>query len=247
MAKLCLSLMARLVLVVCVVELSCGGGAVETVGYSRKLTALVEEQPLIDDSYSLGKSLKRTDIAALVESSVKSKALPLPEKSSNSMYLVLTSEDVTVEGFCMSCCGFHANILPSPANGGKLLPYVWIGNSASQFPGQCSWPFHQPIYGPQTSSLIARNDDIGIDGMVINIDTILARAVTNPFNTGYFQGDASAPLEAVLACAGIYGKGAYPSYVGELLVDATTGASFNAHGVNGRRYLLPVMWDPARH
>ncbi|KAH9287871.1 hypothetical protein KI387_031988, partial [Taxus chinensis] len=147
----------------------------------------------------------RTDIAALVESSVKSKDMPLPEKSSNSMYLVLTSEDVTVEGFYMSSCGFHANILPSPANGGKLLPYAWVGNSVSQFP---------------------------------------AGVVTNPFNTGYFQGDASASLEAVSACTGIYGKGAYLGYTGELLVDATTGASFNVHGVNGRRYLLPTMWDP---
>ncbi|KAH9287882.1 hypothetical protein KI387_031999, partial [Taxus chinensis] len=146
MAELCLSLMVRLVLVVCVIELSCGAIAVETVGYSRKLAALVEEKSLaavsiarlgkqkIDDLYSLEKSLKRTDIAALVESSVKSKALPLPEKSSNYMYLVLTSEDVTVEGFCMSSCGFHANILQSPANGGKLFPYAWVGNSASQCP-----------------------------------------------------------------------------------------------------------------
>ncbi|KAH9287873.1 hypothetical protein KI387_031990 [Taxus chinensis] len=327
MAEMCLSLMAILVLVVCVVELICGGAAVETVGYSRKLAALVEEQPLvltyhkgpllstapvdvhvvwygkfspvqrsimgdylqslgahlhgkskkpsvstwwkttvkykggvsnqaavsiarlgkqkIDDSYSLGKLLKRTDITAFVESSVKSKALPLPEKSSNSMYLVLTSKDVKVEGFCMSSCGFHAKILPSPTNGEKLLPYAWVGNSTSQCPGQCAWPFHQPIYGPQTSPLIAPNGDVGIDGMVINIGTVLAGAVTNPFNTGYFQGDASALLEAVLTCAGIYGKGAYPGYAGDLLVDATTGASFNAHGVNGRWYLLPAMWDPA--
>ncbi|KAH9287875.1 hypothetical protein KI387_031992 [Taxus chinensis] len=180
----------------------------------------------IDDSYSLGKSLKRTDIAALVESSVKSKALPLPEKSSNSMYLVLTSEDVTVEGFCMSSCGFHANILPSSANGGKLLPYAWVGNSASQCPGQCAWPFHQPIYGPQTSPLIAPNSDVGIDGMVINIGTVLAGVVTNPFNTGYFQGDVSVPLEAVSACTGIYGKGAYPGYAGELFGGRHNGSEF---------------------
>ncbi|KAH9287889.1 hypothetical protein KI387_032006 [Taxus chinensis] len=325
MAELWFSLMAKLLLFGCVVELICGAAAVGTLSSSRKLAALVEEQPLvltyhkgpllstapvdvhvvwygkfssvqrsivgdylqslgahlqgkskkpsvstwwmttgkyksgdsnqaavsiarlgkqkIDDSYSLGKSLKRTDIAALVESSVKSKALPLPEKSSNSMYLVLTSEDVTVEGFCMSSCGFHANISPS-ANGGKLLPYAWVGNSASQCPGQCAWPFHQPIYGPQAPPLIAPNGDVGIDGMIINIATVLAGAVTNPFNTGYFQGDAGAPLEAVSACPGIYGKGAYPGYAGELLVDATTGASYNAHGVNGRQFLLPAMWDP---
>eukprot|EP01018_Ginkgo_biloba_P030379 Gb_35552 [translate_table: standard] len=195
----------------------------------------------LDESYSLGKTLKRSDIATLVENAVKSRDLP---KKSNAVYLVLTSEDVTVEGFCMNSCGFHANLLPSASNGKKLLPYAWVGNSASQCPGQCAWPFHQPIYGPQTAPLVAPNGDVGIDGMIINIATVLAGAVTNPFNTGYYQGDAAAPLEAVSACPGIYGKGAYSGYPGYLLVDATTGASFNAHGINGRKFLLPAMWDP---
>jgi len=214
----------------------------------------------VDQQYSLGKSLKRTDIAALVEAALKSGALP-PRKSpgnANAVYLVLTSEDVTVEGFCMSSCGFHANlnlnVLSSTGSRmmqGKeekheqLIPYAWVGNSASQCPGQCAWPFHQPMYGPQTPPLVAPNGDVGIDGMIINIAAVLAGAATNPFNTGYFQGDAAAPLEAVSACSGIYGKGAYPGFPGELLMDKTSGASYNARGVNGRAYLLPAMWDPA--
>ncbi|GLJ53559.1 hypothetical protein SUGI_1142510 [Cryptomeria japonica] len=198
----------------------------------------------IDETYSLGKSLKRSDLAFLVQSSVKSGALPLPEKN-NAVYLVLTAEDVLVEGFCMNSCGYHANVLPSSTDGQKLLSYAWVGNSVTQCPGQCAWPFHQPLYGPQSPPLIAPNGDVGIDGMIINIATVLAGAVTNPFNTGYFQGDAAAPLEAVSACPGIYGKGAYPGYAGELLVDGTTGASYNAHGLNGRQFLLPAMWDPA--
>jgi len=217
----------------------------------------------VDQDYSLGKSLKRTDIAALVQAAVKSGVLPspLPEinaENANAVYLVLTSEDVTVEGFCMNSCGFHAslNLLSNHKSTGsrmmgkeekhqQLLPYAWVGNSASQCPGQCAWPFHQPIYGPQTPPLVAPNGDVGIDGMIINIATVLAGAATNPFNTGYFQGDAAAPLEAVSACPGIYGKGSYPGFPGELQVDKTTGASYNAHGVNGREFLLPAMWDPA--
>jgi len=215
----------------------------------------------VDQDYSLGNSLKRSDIAALVQAAAKSGAVPLPKSNAgnaNAVYLVLTSEDVTVEGFCMSSCGFHGslNLLPLQQSTksrmmGKeekhqqLLPYAWVGNSASQCPGQCAWPFHQPIYGPQTPPLVAPNGDMGIDGMIINIATVLAGAATNPFNSGYFQGDAAAPLEAVSACPGIYGKGSYPGFPGELLVDKTTGASYNAHGVNGRQFLLPAMWDPA--
>ncbi|KAI8004351.1 Protein EXORDIUM-like 2 [Camellia lanceoleosa] len=57
-------------------------------------------------------------------------------------------------------------------------------------------------------------------------------------------GPATAPLEAVTACTGIFGSGAYPGYAGSVLVDKATGASYNANGVNGRKYLLPAMWDP---
>jgi hypothetical protein len=46
-------------------------------------------------------------------------------------------------------------------------------------------------------------------------------------------------------CPGVYGKGAYPGYAGDLLVDSTTGASYNAHGVNGRKYVLPAIFDPS--
>ncbi|KAJ6866344.1 hypothetical protein NC652_037796 [Populus alba x Populus x berolinensis] len=80
--------------------------------------------------------------------------------------------------------------------------------------------------------------------MVINLATLLANTVTNPFNSGYFQGPPTAPLEAVSACTGQFGSGSYPGYPGRVLVDKVTGASFNAYGVNGRKYMLPAMWDP---
>lgn len=43
----------------------------------------------------------------------------------------------------------------------------------------------------------------------------------NPFGKGYFQGSADMPLEAASAYPGAYGKGAYPGYAGELLVDSS--------------------------
>jgi len=214
-------------------------------GASNKAPAMANTRlgkQMLDDGYSLGKSLNRSDIAALVERAIASRAVP---QNRNAVYLVLTSDDVTVEGFCMSC-GFHANLLAAKKLPLPLpLPYAWVGNSETQCPGQCAWPFHQPLYGPQSPPLVAPNGDVGIDGMIINIATVVAGAVTNPFNTGYFQGDAAAPLEAVSACPGIYGKGAYPGFPGDLLVDKTTQASYNAYGINGREFLLPAMWDPA--
>ncbi|XP_031491476.1 protein PHOSPHATE-INDUCED 1-like [Nymphaea colorata] len=187
---------------------------------------------VLDEKCSLGKSLKRTQISGLAAKAA----------AANGITLVLTAKDVAVEGFCMSSCGLHGS---APMGGMKQrFAYIWVGNSETQCPGQCAWPFHQPLYGPQTPALVAPNGDVGVDGMIINIASMLAGTVTNPYGNGFFQGPATAPLEAASACPGIYGKNAYPGYAGDLLVDSSTGASYNANGVNGRRYLLPALWNP---
>ncbi|OWM79970.1 hypothetical protein CDL15_Pgr006274 [Punica granatum] len=183
---------------------------------------------LMDEGCSMGRLLTRAQVAKLAQK---------VNSGPHGLALVMTSDDVAVEDFCMGSCGFH---------GGDSAAFVWVGNSATQCPGQCAWPFHQPIYGPQVEPLGAPNGNVGADGMVINVASLLAGAVTNPFGGGYFVGEAGAlPLEAASACAGSYGKGAYPGYAGELLKDPTTGASYNAVGVNGRKYLLPALFDPA--
>lgn len=192
---------------------------------------IVLSNQVSDESCSLGKTLRKSEIFKLSRAAGSSK--------SGGLTLVLTATDVAVEGFCMSNCGFHGS------DAKKRSAFIWVGNSETQCPGQCAWPFHQPIYGPQTPPLIAPNGDVGLDGMVQNIASLLAGTVTNPFGNGYFQGPAEAPLEVASACTGIYGKGAYPGYAGDLLVDVRTGASYNARGVNSRKYLLPAVLDPS--
>jgi hypothetical protein len=82
--------------------------------------------------------------------------------------------------------------------------YMWVGNSELQCPGQCAWPFHQSIYGPHSPLLVAPKNDVGRDGMVINIASLLAGTVTNPFGNGFFQGPKEAPLEVGSTCTGVY-------------------------------------------
>lgn len=196
----------------------------------QKQTHVSLSTQLSDHNCTIGKTLKKSQISEL--------AHRVNPASSGGLTLVLTAPDVAVEGFCMSNCGFH----DSDRRSDSVL--IWVGNSATQCPGQCAWPFHQPIYGPQTPPLVAPNADVGMDGMVVNIATLLAGTVTNPFANGYYLGSAEAPLEVASACTGVYGKGAYPGYAGELLVDSSSGASYNAVGVNGRKYLLPALFDP---
>jgi len=184
---------------------------------------------VVDQNCSLGKRLTERDLLRLAAKGGPSRAINL----------VLTAADVAVDGFCMSRCGLHG----SDARAGTA--YVWVGNSATQCPGQCAWPFHQPLYGPQTPALVPPSGDVGVDGMVINIASMVAGTVTNPFRDGFYQGDKDAPLEAATACTGVYGSGAYPGFAGNLAVDRTSGASYNANGANGRKYLLPALFDPA--
>jgi hypothetical protein len=201
-------------------EMYRGGSSSLTVGHQ-----------ILHEELTLGKILKSQHLIALASKT---------HFTVNSINVVLTAKDVAVDGFCMNRCGTHG----STKSGSGRGTYIWVGNSDVQCPGQCAWPFHQPLYGPQTPPLVAPNGDVGVDGMIINLATLLANTVTNPFNSGYFQGPPTAPLEAVSACTGIFGSGSYPGYPGRVLVDKVTGASYNAHGVNGRKYMLPAMWDP---
>nr|XP_009380866.2 PREDICTED: protein EXORDIUM-like [Musa acuminata subsp. malaccensis] len=202
----------------------------EKAGKRKKKTNVVLANQVSNDKCSMGKSLKTSQIPELA-------AEAGPKKG--GIALVFTAEDVAVEGFCMSRCGLHGSDRKTDS------VYIWVGNSAAQCPGQCAWPFHQPAYGPQTPPLVAPNGDVGADGMVINLASMLAGAVTNPFGDGFFQGPREAPLEAATACPGVYGKGTYPGYAGGLLVDPITGASYNANGVHGRKYLVPALFDPS--
>ncbi|KAF6152072.1 hypothetical protein GIB67_031394 [Kingdonia uniflora] len=164
---------------------------------------------ILDENYSLGRLLKDSNIVGLASS----KTFLSPRDAGHSINVVFTAKDVGVDRFCMSRCGTHGS---SGSGTSSKFAYVWVGNAETQCPGQCAWPFHQPIYGPQTAPLVSPNGDVGVDGMVINLATVLAGTVTNPFKNGYYQGSADAPLEAVSACTGVFGKGAYPGYPGEI-------------------------------
>ncbi|KAJ0095693.1 hypothetical protein Patl1_17060 [Pistacia atlantica] len=108
----------------------------------------------------------------------------------NLINVLLTSADVTVEGFCQGRCGTHG---PMHGNTNSKFNYIWVGNSEIQCPGLCAWPFHESINGPKTPPLKAPNGDIGLDDMVNNVANLLAGTVTNPFGNGFFQGPKKHP------------------------------------------------------
>lgn len=195
----------------------------------KKQTHVHVSMQVSDPGCSLGKYLTRSQLAMLA-------ATKLRNQKDGGLALILTAEDVTVESFCMAACGLHSSY-------GRRA-YVWVGNSAAQCPGQCAWPFHEPVYGPHGGVLGPPNGDVGVDGMVINLGTLLAGAVTNPFGSGFYVGDVGAPMEVAGACAGVYGAGAYPGYAGRVRVDGKSGGSYNVVGLSGRKHLVPALLGP---
>ncbi|KAG5561132.1 hypothetical protein RHGRI_004219 [Rhododendron griersonianum] len=149
---------------------------------SKKSTLSLGSQ-ILDEDYSLGKSLKQKHIKQLASKGDQMYAINM----------VMTAANVLVEGFCMTC-GTHGSSKSSAPINDKhhKHAYIWVGNSETQCLDQCAWPFHQPIYGPQNPPLVAPNQDVGMDGMVINLASLLSGTGTNPFGKGYYQGEAGA-------------------------------------------------------
>jgi hypothetical protein len=133
-------------------------------GADKETTRVLLANQLSDYASTMGNSLTLAQITALA-------ATAKPQKG--GIAVVFTAEDVAVEGFGMGRCSLHGS------DAGTA--YIWVGNPATQCPGKCAWPFHQPPYGPQVLPLVAPNGDVGVDGMIMNLASMLAGAVTNPF------------------------------------------------------------------
>ena len=80
---------------------------------------------IIDETYSLGKSLSNQQIEQLASKGAQA----------NAINVVLTSDDVVVEGFCMSKCGTHGSLTGASVQGkSNKFAYIWVGNSETQCP-----------------------------------------------------------------------------------------------------------------
>lgn len=195
-----------------------------------------------DRFYSHGKTLTRLSIQSVIKSAVSERTRPLPIDPSGGLYLVLTSHDVHVQDFCGGqVCGFHYFTYPSIV--GYALPFAWVGNSATQCPGTCAYPFAVPDYIPGLKPLKAPNGDVGVDGMISVLAHEIAELATDPLINSWYAGEEQiSPVEIADLCEGIYGTGGGGSYTGQMLTDGH-GATYNMNGI-GRRFLVQWVWHP---
>ncbi|XP_077246332.1 protein EXORDIUM-like 5 [Tasmannia lanceolata] len=191
-----------------------------------------------DTHYSQGAHLTRLTIQHVIAGA------KLPVDHKNGIYLVLTSDDVTVQDFCRAACGFHYFTFPSIV--GYTLPYAWVGNSGKQCPEVCAYPFAIPAYmaGGGPVALSPPNGDVGLDGMISVIGHELAEVSSNPLVNAWYAGeDPTAPTEIADLCEGLYGTGGGGGYIGDVMSDRK-GRKYNLNGRRGRKFLVQWIWSP---
>ncbi|KAF9684721.1 hypothetical protein SADUNF_Sadunf04G0147900 [Salix dunnii] len=196
----------------------------------------------VDSAYSHGTGLTRLTIQQVIASAVKSAPFPVDHK--NGIYLILTSQDVTMQDFCRAVCGFHYFTFPSMV--GYTLPYAWVGNSGKQCPEVCAYPFAVPGYmgGGGPGELKPPNGDVGVDGMISVIGHELAELSSNPLVNAWYAGeDPTAPTEIGDLCEGLYGTGGGGGYIGQVMRDRRS-RTFNLNGKRRRKFLVQWIWSP---
>jgi phosphate-induced protein 1 len=127
----------------------------------RHVSGLVHYAGSTNDSYSQGAALTDAAVESIVSRALSTGALPT---STNAVYFVLTSSDVTLSGFCSGYCGWHTN----GSIGGLDIKYSFVGNAATQCPRSCA-PYSP---GP--------NGNVGADGMASVLAHELEESITDP-------------------------------------------------------------------
>ncbi|MBA0654761.1 hypothetical protein Goklo_021697 [Gossypium klotzschianum] len=184
-----------------------------------------------DTSYKYGRNLTIGDfIPKIVKEHTK--------EAKNMLPIIITAKDVNMEGVCTKTCA-HNGIV------GNITLYIILGNPELECPRKCEWPFTQIDSGPKSILFLQPpNLDKAADAMVIALATTLADTVTNPLNTGFYDGPPKNSTGVGTACKAIFGSGAFPGNPGKVHIDAHTGGSFNAHGIKDKKFLLPAIWNP---
>ncbi|KAL5767519.1 hypothetical protein ACOSP7_014123 [Xanthoceras sorbifolium] len=177
-----------------------------------------------------GKILTMDFIPRIVEKAVGGKP--------NTVAVLFTAKDVSVHGLCTGKCQLHGLIE-------KTQPYIVVGNPEIDCPGACMWPFHASQYIPKGVVFKAPNGNAVDDSMVVHLAAGLAELVTNPGNQGFYGGTEYKTIEITGGrCKNVFGSRASAARGLPGTVRYADGKAYNADGNNGRKFLLPALWNP---
>lgn len=179
------------------------------------------------DDYSQGTQLSNKSIPEIVAHAI-SGGLP---SDPNGIYLVITSPDVKVSGFCNSFCAYHTDATVSLAGGGSMHVRYALIPDPTQRCSACNGGI--AVYGDTATP----NGDMGADTMTDDIMHELSETVTDPdisawyTQTGAENGDLCNYVYGSSVQRGVNSAGATYHYNATLL----TRAGY-------RQYLIQQIW-----
>ena len=124
------------------------------------------------DNYSQGAQLSNSSIPRIVANALNN-GLPY---DANGVYLVITSPDVKIAGFCNSFCAYHTatNVTLSTSSGGSVHVRYALIPDPTQRCSACNGGI--AVYGDS----VTPNGDMGADTMTDDIMHELSETVTDP-------------------------------------------------------------------
>ena len=178
------------------------------------------------DSGSQGTLLGSTAVPKIVSNALQN-GLP---SDPNGVYLVVTSPDVRIAGFCTSYCAYHTDTNVNVANGTAHVRYALIPDPAQRCSG-CNGGL--TVYNDATTP----NGDFGADTMTDDIMHELSETVTDPDLNAWYtrRGEENGDL-----CNYVYGT----TQTGV----SSTGATYHynvmlpAISRGTRPYLIQQIW-----
>ncbi|GFZ10224.1 phosphate-responsive 1 family protein [Actinidia rufa] len=168
---------------------------------------------ILDESYSLGKSLTQKQIVRLASKG----------DQRNAVNVVLTASDVTVDGFCMSRCGTHGSSKGAQIDGKTYKVCLYLGRKLGDpVPGPMRVAVPPAHLRPTKPGLDRAEQRRGPGRDGDQLSGSIGRDRHKPVRKRVLSGPRR------------------PSPRGRLCLPR-----YNAHGSNGRKYLVPALFDPA--
>ena len=179
------------------------------------------------DNYSQGPSLGNSSIPRIVAHAL---AGGLPTNH-NGVYLVVTSPDVKISGFCNSFCAYHNS---STAIADQLPVRYALIPDPSQKCSACNGGVAN--YG----DVVTPNLDMGADAMTDDIMHELSETVTDPDISAWYTQNGA---EVGDLCNYVYETGAFPAV--HTVPRMVNGKTYTTHvnaSFNGRDFLIQFIW-----
>jgi hypothetical protein len=178
------------------------------------------------DSYSQGTSLSNSSIPTIVSKAI---AGGLPADS-NGVYMVLTSADVKVAGFCNSYCAYHNT--STSIYGNMHIRYALIPDPTQRC-SACNGGI--AVYNDNATP----NGDMGADTMTDDIIHELSETVTDPDISAWYTQNGA---ENGDLCNYVYENSGYSANSTTFTVDGKTYTYHYNAVLNNRKYLVQLIW-----